>query len=118
MTCDSLLLWSLLCLLPSLLPQKGTRKKVQFRHENMTTTRTFNSWLTYTKPNPQVSVRLFCFPYAGASSIIFRTWAESLPKTVEVCSIELPGRGTQMKSAPFSRLKPLVCVIAQGTSKK
>lgn len=101
----------------SLLKRRGTRKKVQFRHENMTTTRTFNSWLTYTKPYPQASVRLFCFPYAGGSSIIFRTWAESLPTTVEVCSIELPGRGTQMKSAPFSRLKPLVGAITQALTR-
>lgn len=62
-------------------------------------------------------MRLFCFPYAGGSSIIFRTWSEGLPKTVEVCSIELPGRGTQMKSAPFSRLKPLVGAIAQALTR-
>lgn len=80
----------------------------------MTTAQTFNSWLTYTKPNPHASVRLFCFPYAGGSSIIFRTWADSLPTAVEVCSIELPGRGTQMKSAPFSRLEPLVGALAQA----
>jgi medium-chain acyl-[acyl-carrier-protein] hydrolase len=84
----------------------------EIRHENMTTAQTFNSWLTYTKPNPHASVRLFCFPYAGGSSIIFRTWVQSLPTTVEVCSIELPGRGTQMKSAPFSRLEPLVDALA------
>lgn len=78
----------------------------------MITTQTFNSWVKYPKPNPQALVRLFCFPYAGGSSAIFRIWTESLPTTVEVCSIELPGRGSQMKSAPFSRLEPLVGAIA------
>jgi len=81
----------------SLLTQRGTRKKVLFRHESMTTIQTFNPWLTYAKPNPQASARLFCFPYAGGSSIIFRTLAVSISKTVEVCSIGLTGRGTQMK---------------------
>ncbi|MDM9379441.1 thioesterase II family protein [Chlorogloeopsis sp. ULAP01] len=78
----------------------------------MTTIQTFNSWVTYPKLNPQASVRLFCFPYAGGSSLIFRTWSDSLPKTVEVCPIELPGRGTQMRTAPFPRLEPLVGAIA------
>ncbi|MBD2772638.1 thioesterase II family protein [Iningainema tapete] len=53
-------------------------------------------------------MRLFCFPYAGGSSLIFRTWSNSLPKNVEVCPIELPGRGKQMKLAPLSRLEPLL----------
>ncbi|WP_208344832.1 thioesterase II family protein, partial [Aetokthonos hydrillicola] len=72
-----------------------------------------NSWLKCTKPNPDALVRLFCFPYAGASSVIFRTWNDNLPSTVEVYAIELPGRGVQIKSPPFTRLEPLVEAIAQ-----
>ncbi len=79
----------------------------------MTTAETFNSWIKSPKPNPQASVRLFCFPYAGGSSTIFRTWSDSLPTTVEVCAIELPGRLSQIRLAPFTRLEPLVGAIAQ-----
>ena len=57
----------------------------------------FNSYITCPKPNPQGSLRLFCFPYAGGSSLIFHTWASSLPKNIEICPVELPGRGMQMK---------------------
>ena len=70
--------------------------------------------LTCPKPNPKASLRLFCLPYAGGSSLIFRTWADSLPKSIEVCPIELPGRLTQMRSAPFTRLKPLVSEISSN----
>ena len=80
----------------------------------MTTTEILNSWIKSPKPNPQASVRLFCFPYAGGSSMIFRTWSDSLPTTVEVCPIELPGRLSQMRLAPFTRLEPLVGEIAQA----
>jgi medium-chain acyl-[acyl-carrier-protein] hydrolase len=80
----------------------------------MSTTPKPNSWVTCPKPNPQASLRLFCFPYAGGSSSTFRTWSDSLPKNIEVCSIEYPGRGTQMRSVPFTRLEPLVSAIAQG----
>lgn len=78
----------------------------------MKTAHQFNSWITCPKPNPQAELRLFCFPYAGGSSLIFRTWASSLPKKIEVCPVELPGRGTQMKSPPFTKMEPLVSAIA------
>jgi medium-chain acyl-[acyl-carrier-protein] hydrolase len=73
-----------------------------------------NLWITCPQPNPQASLRLFCFPYAGGSSLIFRTWADILPKNIEVFAIEYPGRGTQMKSVAFTRLEPLVNAIAQA----
>ncbi|MDZ8257265.1 thioesterase II family protein [Nostoc sp. ChiQUE01b] len=78
----------------------------------MTTTPTFNFCVTCPKPNTQASLRLFCFPYAGGSSLVFRTWLNSLPTTVEVCPIELPGRGMQMRTALFSQLEPLISAIA------
>jgi medium-chain acyl-[acyl-carrier-protein] hydrolase len=78
----------------------------------MKTTHQLNSWVTCPKTNPQANLRLFCFPYAGGSSLSFRTWALSLPKNIEVCPVELPGRGTQMKSTPFTRMEPLVIAFA------
>lgn len=78
----------------------------------MTTKQTSNSWVICPNPNPQALVRLFCFPYAGGSSLIFRSWSNSLPITIEVCALEFPGRGNQTRSAPFTRLEPLVSAIA------
>jgi len=57
-------------------------------------------------------MRLFCFPYAGGSSLIYRKWTDSLPPSVEVCPIELPGRGMQMHLSPYNRLEPLVNAIS------
>lgn len=80
----------------------------------MQTTQRYNSSVTCPYPNPQASLRLFCFPYAGGSSLIFRPWFNSLPKTVEICPIELPGRGIQMKLTPLSRLEPLLQALASA----
>ncbi|MBW4678528.1 MAG: thioesterase II family protein [Microcoleus vaginatus WJT46-NPBG5] len=77
-----------------------------------TTQSAFNAWVMCPKPNPQARLRLFCFPYAGAGSQIFRTWAQSLPASLEVCPIELPGRGTRIMEAPYSQLDPLVETLA------
>ncbi|ALF53786.1 thioesterase [Nostoc piscinale CENA21] len=78
----------------------------------MTNRQIFNSYITCPKPNPQAQLRLFCFPYAGGSSLIFRTWYASLPQNVEVCPIELPGRGKQMKLPAFTQMETLVKAIA------
>ena len=74
----------------------------------MTTTSTFSSWVTCPKPNPQAKLRLFCFPYAGSGALSFRTWSDSLPSTVEVCPIELPGRGSRLMESPFTQLSALI----------
>lgn len=60
---------------------------------------------------PQTDFRLFYFPYAGASSLIFRTWSKYLPTNIEVCPIEFPGRRTKIKSPLFRKIEPLVEII-------
>ncbi|MBD2665592.1 hypothetical protein B6N60_03548 [Richelia sinica FACHB-800] len=75
-----------------------------------------NSWIVCPKPNPLANLRLFCFPYAGGSSFIFRNWPDSLSPSVEVCTIELPGRGRQIQLRPFDRIEPLVNAIASVIS--
>ena len=42
----------------------------------------------------------------------FRTWPNSLPITIEICPVELPGRGKRITSAPFTSLQLLVQAIA------
>ena len=73
---------------------------------------TFTDWITCPQPNPQAKLRLFCFAYAGASASVFRTWADDLPATIELCPIELPGRGRQIKSPPYTKIPPLIREIA------
>jgi medium-chain acyl-[acyl-carrier-protein] hydrolase len=78
----------------------------------MTITASLNSWVICPKQNSQASLRLFCFPYAGGSATIFRTWQDSLPNSIEVCAVELPGRGTRLRETSFTRMVPLVEAIA------
>jgi medium-chain acyl-[acyl-carrier-protein] hydrolase len=75
-----------------------------------------NRWLVFTKPNPSANLRLFLFPYAGGTTLIFRKWHEALPTNVETCSIELPGRGSRLHEPAFATMPPLVEAIAQAIS--
>ncbi len=71
-----------------------------------------HGWLFVPRPNPQATLRLFCFPYAGGGATIFRRWPDSLPDTVEVCAVRLPGREGRLREPAFDRLSPLVDALA------
>lgn len=71
-------------------------------------------WLPYAQANPSATLRLFCFPYAGGSALIYRSWAKHLPPGVEVCPVQLPGRGNRMRERPFTKLNELVPALADG----
>lgn len=59
-------------------------------------------------------LRLFCFPYAGGSPAIFRTWPGRLSGEIDVCPVQLPGRGSRFRETPFQRLNDLIPAVADG----
>ncbi len=69
-----------------------------------------DKWI-YRSGNPDAGMRLFCFPYAGGGAAVYRLWTEAMPDDVEVCRIQLPGRETRLREAPFDRLSQLVPVL-------
>jgi medium-chain acyl-[acyl-carrier-protein] hydrolase len=73
-----------------------------------------NNWLICGKPPTQARLRLFCFPYAGGSASIYSGWSKSLPETVEVCAVQLPGRGSRLLEKAMSRMPELVEAVAQA----
>jgi len=79
-----------------------------------TTAAAFEPWISCRQLGPKTRLRLFCFPYAGAGALIFRTWSDGLPADVEVCPVQLPGRGTRLMERPFTQLSPLIEALAQA----
>lgn len=73
-------------------------------------------WLRRLRPNPAARLRLFCFPFAGGSASIYRTWPEGLPADVEAFGIQLPGRENRLMEAPHTSvpllLEPLTAAVA------
>lgn len=65
-------------------------------------------------PKPAARLRLFCFPYAGGSSLIYRTWGAALPGSVEVYPVELPGRAVRIAEQPYTQMDPLIEELVQG----
>jgi medium-chain acyl-[acyl-carrier-protein] hydrolase len=56
--------------------------------------------------NPKI--RLFCFPYSGASASIYYSWIDFLPPGFELCSIQYPGRGQRIAEPLVVRLENLI----------
>lgn len=69
-------------------------------------------WFVGLNPGSRAALRLFCLPYAGGGASIYRNWGRRLPANVEVCGVELPGRGMRMTTPAFTRMEPLVEALA------
>jgi medium-chain acyl-[acyl-carrier-protein] hydrolase len=60
------------------------------------------------------TVRLFCIPYAGGSANIYNQWQDSAPSWLQICPIELPGRGWLGSIPPLKSLIGLADAIASA----
>ena len=74
----------------------------------------FSPWLFCPQPNPRANLRLFCFLYAGGNATIFRNWHERLPANVEVCAVQLPGRGRRLNENPFASVTSVVRPVSDA----
>lgn len=82
----------------------------------MIPTQSGNPWVTLPQPRPHARVRLFCLPYAGGGSSIYRSWANLFPDSIELCLVQLPGRENRMYEAPYSDMRTLITHAMEGIS--
>lgn len=69
-------------------------------------------WLV-SRPGPIRPLRLYCFAYAGGHAGVFMPWQAALEPHIEVCAVQLPGRGSRMGEAPMTSIPALVDRIAE-----
>lgn len=67
----------------------------------------FNRWFSCNKPRYSPEIRLFCFPFAGGGSSIFRSWGSLVPEWIECLAVKLPGREDRIRERPFTRIPDL-----------
>lgn len=72
-----------------------------------------NKWLDCSRLKSHAKARLFCFPYAGGAASIYRNWSQRLPMSIEVCPVQIPGRGNRLSEAPYSNLFTLVEALGE-----
>jgi acyl-CoA synthetase (AMP-forming)/AMP-acid ligase II/surfactin synthase thioesterase subunit/protoporphyrinogen oxidase/acyl carrier protein len=64
-------------------------------------------WFVFPQPLEVPRARLICFHHAGGSAEWFQGWATRLPEGIELCAVQLPGRGRNA-GRPCHRLDVLV----------
>jgi len=64
------------------------------------------------EPKKHPALRLFCFCYAGGNALAYLPWQAEFGAQVEICAVQLPGRGARLNEAPFTSLPALVRVLA------
>ncbi len=67
-----------------------------------------NFWLSTFHPNPEATMKMFCFSYAGGGTRPFRRWFQHLPDWLELHAIRLPGREERLDEPAYTALSPLI----------
>lgn len=72
--------------------------------------------LPFRRPGPSsaVRVRLVCLPFAGGNAATYRGWREKLPADVELCAVELAGRGGRFRERPVDDPDAVVKELVDG----
>jgi len=67
-------------------------------------------------PSPiTVKMRLFCLPWAGGvSENLFSRWSMMLPASIQVCPVEIPGRGRREGEASLTTVDELARILAHS----
>lgn len=73
------------------------------------------SWFCGTS-DPDASVQLFCFPYAGGNAAAFLPWQPLLGRDVELWVAQLPGRGGRLFETPPHDLDDLVAQLTEAVA--
>lgn len=73
-----------------------------------------NPWLVWPEPKPGARFQLICIPYAGGSAYIFNDWPKFLSNLVQVCAIQLPGRGRRIQEPAFTELSAIVPPLTEA----
>ncbi len=72
-----------------------------------------SAWFPSVRFKPEARLRLFCFPYAGGGAHIYRNWQAGLPPDIEVCPVQLPGRGGRLGEPGFRNMPALTEALAR-----
>jgi surfactin synthase thioesterase subunit len=83
-----------------------------------TAARTTKTWLVPLGSDRRGGLRLICFPHAGASAPIFRNWSEVLGEAIDLCGVQLPGRGMRLREPPVRSMGELARALATAVSQQ
>jgi surfactin synthase thioesterase subunit/glycosyltransferase involved in cell wall biosynthesis len=94
-------------------PEKRRLLAIRLRKKPVES-RALTPWFPAIDATGAAMLRLFCFPFAGAGTSAFRGWTGSLPVSIGVSPVRLPGRESRLAEVPFRHMEPLVRALAEA----
>jgi medium-chain acyl-[acyl-carrier-protein] hydrolase len=73
-----------------------------------------SKWFENLSEVKEEALRLFCFPYAGGNTQVFRHWQRYFAADISFSLAQLPGRSARIGEPPFKQYKPLVNALADA----
>jgi surfactin synthase thioesterase subunit len=73
-----------------------------------------NPWLLHKKTSTPKDFRIYCFSHAGGNGASFLEWQDQLDSRIEVCAIQLPGRGGRFRERPLTSMNMVVERVAEA----
>lgn len=74
----------------------------------------YGDWFFIPRNPLNVRLRLVCFSPAGLGAGVFRTWVKELPYWVELCAVELPGKGARRGEPAIGSIPRLAELISRA----
>jgi medium-chain acyl-[acyl-carrier-protein] hydrolase len=71
-------------------------------------------WLVRVRPNPSASLRMFCFPFAGAGASAYFPWQNLAHPSIELIAVQPPGRESRVRETPLSSLDAIASGATQA----
>lgn len=71
-------------------------------------------WFTTSGADPNAGHQVFLFPHAGGTAPAYQAWGATLPSTMEVRTLQLPGRQERFDEQPFTDVEPLLDALQEA----
>jgi medium-chain acyl-[acyl-carrier-protein] hydrolase len=71
-------------------------------------------WIMGGRISPNARCRLFCLPHSGSGASQFSSWKNFLPSVLDICPVQLPGRESRFREAPFTQIRPIAENLANA----
>jgi acyl transferase domain-containing protein/surfactin synthase thioesterase subunit len=73
-----------------------------------------NIWIAPRRIKPAADHRVFCFHHLGGEPSLFAEWNDAMPGNIEVCAVQVPGRGDRAAETPIDHFETLIDELADG----
>lgn len=79
---------------------------------NKLMTESRSPWFESLEISRLADLRVFALPFAGGTSYAYRGWQAELTENIQLCPVQLPGRGRRLKESAHTKMTELVTELA------